>query len=61
MLLKRQPLLVLTKLCYNGLFVLTKDFLIDIKANGYLFVNIGLTKRIERFIQPFTVLNFKPR
>ena len=50
MLLRRQPLLVLTKLCYNGLFVLTEDFLVDIKANGYLFVSIGLTKRIKRFI-----------
>ena len=45
------PFLIIYIIIYNKLLLITKNIFINIKANGYLFVNIAYAKKLCKILQ----------
>ena len=46
-------------IAFNRFSLITKDALINIKANRYLFISITFAKRVKRLLKPTIVIGFK--
>ena len=49
-LLGNIPFLTVNIMVYNKLLLITKNAFINIKANGYLFINVAYAKRFRKIL-----------